>query len=166
MKIALFKVHDNDPLSFLIKARTRGQYSHAAVVVDEASFTIIEAYYPHVRKRVLSPDEIRNIDFFEVQGITPEQETKVVAYCEAAVAAMTDYSITDLFRFLAPVRALLGEPTDDGSLNIPKFCSMFVFDAMLSAGITLLNAHSYEVDPVHLTWSTLLLRWTPPGKAP
>lgn len=157
MRICLFRSHANDPLSFLIKAETRGGYSHAAVEIDKAMHTIIEAYWPHVRKRTLDPSEIDGIDFFTVAGITADQEAKVIAYCEAAAAAMTPYSIEDLLRFLAPVRAVLGE-SKDGGLSVPKFCSMFAFDAVLSAGVSLLRAHSYEVDPAHLAWSTLLIQ--------
>ncbi|TCO87266.1 hypothetical protein EV701_123103 [Chthoniobacter flavus] len=77
--IALFRSHANDPLSFLIKARTAGSYVHAAVVVDPATNTIIEAYYPHVRQRQLADSELNGIDFFEIEGLTDAQADQVSA---------------------------------------------------------------------------------------
>ncbi|EDY16701.1 hypothetical protein CfE428DRAFT_5814 [Chthoniobacter flavus Ellin428] len=151
--IALFRSHANDPLSFLIKARTAGSYVHAAVVVDPATNTIIEAYYPHVRQRQLADSELNGIDFFEIEGLTDAQADQVIAYCQASVAAMTPYSVEDLFRFEAPIRAIAGDASDSPALNVPKFCSMFAFCAVRTSGFVLLNAHDYEVDPSKLAWA-------------
>ena len=49
MKLLLFKVHAGDPLSKVIVGETRTQYTHAAVLVDELTNKICEAYVPHVR---------------------------------------------------------------------------------------------------------------------
>ncbi len=160
MKVLLFTAHDHDPLCFAIKAATRAGYTHAAFggVNPDKPLEIAEAFYPEIRRRELSASELPGIDVFDVAGITPEQEAKVLAFIDTAIAHHEKYSIANLFRFLAPVRALIGEARDDGTGRDPVFCSQFVFDALLSAGIWLLNAHSYEVAPAQLAWSPFLLR--------
>ena len=160
MKVLLFTAHDHDPLCFAIKAATRAGYTHAALgeVNRDRPLEIAEAFYPEIRRRELSVSELAGIDVFAIAGITPEQEAKVLAFVDAAIAHHEKYSIANLFRFLAPVRAIIGEAEDDGTGRNPVFCSQFVFDALLSAGIKLLNAHSYEVAPAQLAWSTVLQR--------
>jgi len=160
MKIAIFRNHANDPLSFAIKALMRTQYTHAALLEDEAGLGIIEAFWPVVRRRKLDPSEVSGIDFFEVAGLTPEKTQAVVAFCDAAIAAHERYSIANLFRFLAPARAVLGEATDAGNGTNPVFCSQFVFDAIThGGGVPLFSkgVNSGEVDPGHLAWSPVLV---------
>lgn len=156
MKILLFQHHTNDPLSWAIKQITRGPYVHAAVLVDETKNEIIEAFFPHVRRRPLGNAELSGIDVFAVTGITPEQEKAVVDYCESCLTEGENYSIANLFRFLPGVRDIIGEASDDSARNA-VFCSQFAFDAVhRGGGIQLLNVHSYEVAPVYLAWSPLL----------
>jgi hypothetical protein len=66
MKILLFQHHANDPLSWAIKQVTREPYVHAAILVDETKNEIIEAFFPHVRRRALEDSELSGIDVFEV----------------------------------------------------------------------------------------------------
>ena len=156
MKILLFQHHAEDPLSWAIKQVTREPYVHAAVLVDESKNEIIEAYFPHVRRRTLADSELSGIDVFAVTGITPAQEQAVVDYCGGCVTTGESYSIANLFRFLPVARDLIGEGTDAGPQS-SVFCSQFAFDAVhRGGGIQLLNAHSYEIAPGYLAWSPLL----------
>ena len=160
MKVLLFTNHANDPLSFAIKAIMRTGYTHAALLVDEAKLGIIEAFWPEVRSRTLGTNEVAGVDAFEIAGLTPEKEAAILTWCNAAIAAHERYSVTNLFRFLAPARALLGETTDAGNGTNPVFCSQFVFDAIThGGGIPLFSrkVNSGEVDPGHLAWSPLLV---------
>jgi len=158
MKILLFQHHASDPLSWAIKQITREPYVHAAILVDETKNEIIEAYFPHVRRRTLADAELAGIDVFAVAGISPEQEAAVVKYAAECITQGTDYSIANLFRFLPVARDLIGEGTDTGPQSA-VFCSQFAFDAVhRGGGIQLLNAHSYEVAPGYLAWSPLLTK--------
>lgn len=151
IRVAAFKVHQGDFLSRAIEAETRGSESHIALEV--APLTIIEAFYPCVRKRPLDPSEVVGIDFYKIVGLTPDHEAKILEYCNTAIADHERYSIVDLFRFNPFFRMFLGEAKDG---NPAAFCSMFAKAAIEHSGIKLLNAHDYEVDPHRLTWSTQL----------
>ena len=158
MKILLFQHHANDPLSWAIKQITREPYVHAAILVDESKNEIIEAFFPHVRRRLLDDSELSGIDVFAVEGITPEQEAAVVDYAASCLTEGESYSIANLFRFIPVARDLIGEATDAGPQS-SVFCSQFAFDAVhRGGGIQLLNAHSYEVAPGYLAWSPLLVK--------
>lgn len=158
MKILLFKHHDF--LSFAIKAITRGQYVHAALLIDEKGLEIAEAFFPYVRRRPLQPEELANADVFYVKDLTPDMQKKAVAWAVQQVANHDTYSIMDLFRFIPEIRAFIGEPSDDAAAH-SMFCSMFVFEAVKAAGIELLHAASYDIAPSQLAWSPLL-NFAPP----
>lgn len=157
MRIALFRHHAHDPLSYLISALTRGPYVHAAIYFEDTD-DLYEAYWPKVRKRKFTAGEKQGVDFFRVRGLNPDGERGIRAYCEAAVAAHEPYSILGLFRFLAPARVFLGDGKE-GDGKFATFCSQFDMEAVLNgAGIRLLNAPSYEVAPAQLAWSPELER--------
>lgn len=161
MKVLIFKHHANDPLSFFIAALTRGQYVHAAMLEDEKTNTIIEAFWPHVRRRVLGNDELSGIDVFSIKDITPAQEQETLDYARQCLLGGESYSVVNLFRFLPMARAVLGEGQAETQSD-PTFCSQFVFKSVLhGGGITLLRAHSEDVDPEHLSWSPLLVPEAP-----
>ena len=156
MKIALFKKHRRDPLSFLISAITRGGYTHAALLIDETKLLIAEAFYPVVHTRPLATGEVADIDFFNVRGLTPERIEAVMAYVTAAVGAKVRYSFANLLRFIPFVRPFLGDGRDPDA-RAAVFCSQFVFDCFSrAAGIDLLRANSWEVAPSQLAWSPYL----------
>jgi len=160
LRVLLFRHHAGDPLSSIISAITRGGYVHAAFLIG--GLTIIEAYYPTVRQRELQPEELVGVDVFSVDGLTLEQEAAIVAYAQAAVKAHERYSIPDLFRLLAPVRAVLGDGDDSPGFKTPTFCSEFVVRSLRDAvGIFVQNAPAVEVDPVRLGWSVRLLKDAP-----
>jgi len=170
IKVALFLAHGGDPMTAAIKALERRSHSHAALLLDEAEGRIFELFYPEARFRNLKPEERVAIDLYEIIGLTPEQQTKILAVCQGAVTYHQRYGVANLFRFLPFARPILGEAKDDADLNAhkaPLFCSQAVFDALKYAGIQLLNAHSWEVAPENLAWSTLLRKvdWAPVAAA-
>lgn len=161
MKILLFQHHQADPLSWAIKQITRTPYTHAAILTGEGDNTIIEAWFPHVRKRQLADSELSGIDVFAVKDITPLQEQAVIDYATKCLTEGESYSIANLFRFLPVARDLIGEGSDVGPQS-SVFCSQFAFDAVhRGGGIQLLNAHSYEIAPGYLAWSPLLVKQDP-----
>lgn len=156
MKLLLFKVHAGDPLSAVIAEVTRTAFTHAAILTDEATNEISEAYLPHVRRRLLLDSELPGIVPFDVAGLTAEKAAGVLNYCAAAEAAQEPYSLENLCRFSPLLRDLLGE-AQDASARAPVICSQYVFDAFeRGAGIRLLNAPSYVLAPGYLAWSPLL----------
>ena|ERR1035438_9306193 len=161
MKLLLFRVHARDPLSAVIVGETRTQYTHAAVLMDEATNEICEAYLPHVRFRFLLDSELAGIDAFDISGLNPEMVAGALAYCVAAEAAHEPYSVENLFRFNPFLRELLGEATDVG-VHSPVICSQFAFDVFdRGAHLKLLNAPSYVLAPGYLAWSTLAVPAAP-----
>lgn len=182
MKILAFHAHAGDPLSFLIKAITRSQYCHGAILVDNADWRekiihssmlisghvlpaqdtiaysapgqhlIIEAYWPKVRARFLLPSELSEIDVFDVPSLTAAQESDAMNWLIAQITAGVKYDVKDLFRFLPEARAAIGESTDD-AYKQQTFCSMLVFNAYRFGGLRLLNCHDYECSPDKLDWS-------------
>jgi hypothetical protein len=157
MKILQFRDHTNDPLSWVIKEATRADYVHTAALVNEDTHEIIEAYFPHVRKRVLADSELAGIDVFAIDGITPAQEAAMVAWLEKARTDNAPYSIANLFRFEMPFRLVIGEAKEPAQPNVSEFCSQLIFSAAeFGAQIKLLNTQSYKVAPGYLAWSTLL----------
>lgn len=156
MKLLLFRVHARDVLSTVIVDETRTQYTHVAVLVDEATNRICEAYMPVVHYRLLLDSELAGIDAFDISGLTPEGVAGALAYCDAAVAAKEPYSVENLCRFSGFLRKLLGEAQDVG-VHSPVICSQFAFDVFdRGAHIKLLNAPSYVLAPGYLAWSTLV----------
>src|SRR5205807_237822 len=114
MKILAFHAHKGDPLSFLIKALMRTQYCHGAVLIDApewrtkiaAQFAvagdghlIVEEYYPKVRARILTGDELGEIDVFDVPTHGSDKEAKSMDYMIGQIIARLPYDIPDLFRF-------------------------------------------------------------------
>ncbi len=160
IRLLLFKDHQGDLLGRLIKAVTRGQYVHAAILIDEHTNTIVESYWPRVRTRQLRNDELAGIDVFAVEGLTIEQDCQIKQYLGAALALREEYGWVGLLRFSPFLRAILGEGDKDG-LERPAFCSQFAFEAIQSAGVRLLNAHSEVVNPEVLSYSPVLVLESP-----
>jgi hypothetical protein len=139
IQIVLFRKHAVDPLSWLITEETDTEYTHAAIVTDRSKNEISEAYAPHVRRRVLASSELAGIDVFDIVGLTQEQSDLILAECANPV-----------------FRGLLGQAVDDGSPHAHLICSQYDLDCVKAAGIVLLNAPSYQVDPGHIAWSPLV----------
>lgn len=168
MKILLFHAHDGDPLSFAIKALTRSQYCHAAVLIEKPEWIakfktacgvisdgdlLVEAYYPKVHARLIQDSEKPSIDVFKVD-VSPEIEEAAMTWLEKQLGV--SYDITDLFRFLPEVRAFAGETNPQAYMQ-HTFCSMLVFNTYRFAGLPLLQCHDYECSPDKLPWSPFVL---------
>ena len=68
---------------------------HAAVLADATSKEIYEAYWPHVRRRALAPEELREIDVFDVPPMTAAMDAAALAWCEEQVKANVRYDVAD-----------------------------------------------------------------------
>jgi hypothetical protein len=120
MKILLYKSHKGDPLCFAIDALTRGEYCHAAILVESSivqaairqqwgakydlstlGHMLVESYFPHVRPRVLTSGELPGIDVFSVPCLGPDKEIAVEHYCASNIQEI-NYSVRDLFLFSRP----------------------------------------------------------------
>jgi hypothetical protein len=157
IQIGLFRDHAGDPLSFLIRETTRTSYTHACIITNRLTNEISEANMPHVRRRLLVDAELEGIDVFDIIGLTAEQSASIIAECIKRETAMEPYSVDNLFRFDPILRVIFGEAKDDLSDKSPLICSQYALDVVYDgAGITLLNAPSYEVDPGKVAWSVLL----------
>ena len=162
MKILQFRVHAGDPLSWAIKQMTWEDYTHSAVLVDEVTKEIVEAYFPHVRRRALLPSEYAGIDVYAIQDLTSTQEQGILTWLDAARTDKAEYNVGNLLRFVPLVRDALGQPVIPTQPNGSESCSQLVFSACeYGGGIKLLNTESYKVDPGHLTWSTRLVKVAP-----
>jgi hypothetical protein len=168
MKGLAFHEHSDDPLAFLIKAETRSQYCHAAVLIDNANsrekietalgsfgdgHLIVEAVWPKVRARLLRKEELSGIDVFGVPTMTPEMIATGTSWLLQQVMMGVTYDVPDLFRFVPQFRALLGEAKDDAYKH-HTFCSMLRFNYVRFSGHPkLLNCHDYQYSPDKMGWS-------------
>ena len=110
IKLLLFKAHQNDPISGVIEAVTRSQYTHAAILKDESTNTISEAWWPHVRERQLDDSELHAIDVFDISttypqftGLTAAQNEEILSRCRLREKVHEEYSIENMFRFCSRV---------------------------------------------------------------
>jgi hypothetical protein len=169
MKILAFRAHKNDLLSAAIMAETRSRYCHGAVLLESTEETqlfpdregtpgkhvIVEEFWPRARARWLEADELEDIDVFDLAtGITVPEFHVIPAlqYARRQIDNHLAYDWEDLPRFVAPLRAILGEAADDAARR-HQFCSMFVYNIYLAGGVRLLNCHDYECSPDKLDWS-------------
>ena len=159
IKLLLFKAHQNDPISGVIEAVTRSQYTHAAILKDESTNTISEAWWPHVRERQLDDSELHAIDVFDISttypqftGLTAAQNEEILSRCRLREKVHEEYSIENLFRFLPEVEKLIGQAHDTNPES-PVFCSQYCADVI---GLPLLNAPSADIAPGYLRWSLML----------
>jgi hypothetical protein len=167
MKLLAFRAHKHDPLSSAIMAVTRSSYCHGAVLLEgderklipepadftsrQTNYLIAEEYWPSARARFLDADELAAIDVFEIvnPGFDP---ARAAGYAAGEIKDHLPYDWPDLFRFIAPIRAVVGEAAADAAKR-HMFCSMFVYHIALAGGIRLLNCHDYEFSPDKLDWS-------------
>jgi hypothetical protein len=169
MKLLLFKSNQNDPLSAAIKAITRSQYCHAAILIDSLKwfkvfqalipepdppgcrYILAEEFYPEARTRWIQPSECPEIDVFSIRGWDDTSEDLAMRFILQTIRDEVKYDIEDLFRFLAPLRAILGESSDEGSKR-RMFCSYFYSETRKSANRPMLNCHSFEIAPDQCAW--------------
>jgi len=157
VKLLLFTRHQGDPICAAIAAKTRSQYTHAALLVDAATNTIYEQFLPHCRYRVLEDSELDGIHVFSIEGWNAERDAALRTLVATREALKVPYWPEGLALFDAVIRAFHGEATDD-DWHRHAFCSMEVFRDIRESGVALLNAHDFEVTPAILGMSPLLQR--------
>jgi hypothetical protein len=162
MKLLLFRVHQGDKLDGAIEDVTRTAYVHAAILKSETTNTISEAFFPHVRERILNNSELHGIDVFDISTtwpnftpMTASQVAAALAHCAKCEAEKESYAIQNLFAFLPGINELIKGVQDDGTTS-PVICSQYAFDVISASGIKMLNAVSNDLAPGYLSWSPIL----------
>lgn len=135
MKVLLFR--GKGFVSWLIRVQTRSQYSHAAILVDDK--WLYEAWqFEGVRKKEFDWKKTEGIDFYEINGLTPERKAKMLEYLESRLGNEYDYK--GVIRFVTRRKS----KSDDAD-----FCSEYIFDASEAAekGWWLARTEGWEVSP-------------------
>ena len=141
LQVALFK-HNTGFIRRLIRWQTDSPYSHAALLFNDT--WLFEADFWGVAESRIT--DFRNIDIFDVEGITEEQ--KAVVYDFAKSQEGKKYDFWGVLRFIS--RDKLPE-------NDKWFCSELVFAAMKAAEIELLErVEAWQVSPGMLARSPIL----------
>src|SRR6201993_3586040 len=97
MKILIWTGY-HDPLDAAIKFMTHGRGSHAAFLRGD-DVTVHEAFWPRVRDRELMPEELHNIEAFELKGLSPVHHRRFERLFDHNLRQGIEYSVADLFRF-------------------------------------------------------------------
>jgi hypothetical protein len=119
MKILIWPGH-HDALDCAIKFCTHGRGSHAAFLrADDA--TIHEAFWPQVRDRVVTPEDRRLAEVYELSGLSDRDHLAFEHLFDANLRRHIRYSIEDLVRFA------LNLPTRD---EHHTFCSRYVMNCL------------------------------------
>jgi len=134
MKILLFR--GRGLISALIRWQTGSQYSHAAALVDDT--WLYEAWQGKgVRVKRFDWSDIDNIDFFEIDGLTSENEARMLEYLKSRVGNKYDY--WGVLRFITR-----GRPKS----NNADFCSEYIYAAAEYTQLALLaRTEPAEVSP-------------------
>lgn len=115
LKILLWTKHPGDLLGEAIDFITHGNAQHAAFRDIDGS--VVEAYWPRLRRRELLDVEKQFILAFTLKSIAPEQELQISKGLALDLTHPPDYSGWDLIRFL------FNQP--DAS-ETATFCSRYV----------------------------------------
>jgi uncharacterized protein YycO len=144
MKIGLYRHTGLIPCA--IKWQTRSEYSHGAILFSDG--VLIEATWPKVQ-RVVNPAPDHKVDWFEIAGLTEDQERTIRCFCESQVGK--PYDLTMVVRFVT-------RRQESRKSTGKWFCSELVFAACQKAGIDLLSRiEPWAVSPELLSLSPLLL---------
>lgn len=129
--------------SSLIRWQTRGAYSHAAILMRDGR--IVESWQGDgVRVKTLK--DWKDIDCFEVPGLTSEDWDHVIGFCLDKVGEGYDYS--GILRFISRRKT---------GTNESWFCSELVYAALRYVGINLFrDVSADEVSPGLLAISPLI----------
>ena len=132
-------------VSKLIRWQTNGVYSHAALQLPSGE--IIQAWHNPAKVRIRPTlKDWSNVEAFQVDGMTADQWDKAIAWSKAQIGKGYDFG--GVFRFVTRWR----KPQDE-----KWFCSELVFQALLEAGVPLLErVTSSQVSPTVLSFSPLL----------
>lgn len=149
-RIALFR--GTGVVSWLIKVQSRGEYSHAALVIPNTLDHVIESReFAGVQVRKLTENEMRAVDYYAVPDMTDEQFAKVMEAAHAELGKPYDYWSVARFLSKRPARE-----------NGKWFCSEFVHKLLADGGVRLLNRiPSAEVAPCMLSYSPLAKHVSP-----
>ncbi|HEX8310115.1 MAG TPA: YiiX/YebB-like N1pC/P60 family cysteine hydrolase [Chthoniobacteraceae bacterium] len=121
-------------VSTLIRWQTRGEYSHAAILLPDG--LIVESWQGH-GVRVKALEDWRDVDRFEVPGMTPGQWAEAIGFALRQVGQGYDYWA--IVRFMSRRHM----PQNDR-----WFCSELVFTALAHAGVKLFDRiESWAVSP-------------------
>lgn len=164
MLVALYKGHSF--ISRCIKWISRGEYSHAALVDAQTGETWEAWHNPGHFRKLPTPWTMHSpgteIDFFTVEGMTPEKAHIIRGICETWATLGVRYDYLGVLRFIT--RRKRRTPIDS-----ELFCSEADSLALLWADLPILNADPSLISPSHLAWSTRLKRlttrpeWVPPN---
>ena len=143
MKVLLFK--GRGFVSWAIRWQTRSGYSQAALLLDDNQ-TVIEAWQG-AGVRVKQMDDWKDVEAFEIAGITSDQVKIAQGFAADQVGAGYDW--WSVIRFIT---------RENLPPNRKWFCSELVFEALRTAGIRLLERiDASEVSPALLSLSTRLI---------
>ena len=145
MKLAFYK--GNSLVSHLIRWKTRGPYSHVAVMFDNGG--ILEAWQ--------GSDSVRWIDSLS-DGHTPGTAVDVysvnVGYDELDAYLFARSKVGQPYGYRTVLKFLTYTSGDDPASWI---CSEIALEVVRKAGVDLLSrVDAYKVSPVMLSWSPLL----------
>lgn len=136
-------------MSTLIKWQTRGDYSHAAIQLEDGRIYESWQGFKNGGVRLANIGDGEGIDYFSLE-VTYSQYNELVKYLDNQLGKKYDY--TGVLRFLSRRKA----KEDD-----KFFCSELVFDALKHVGILLFKETlGWEVSPQMLSRTPLLTRRT------
>lgn len=114
VKILIWTKHPGDLLGEAIDFFTHGVAEHAGFLDSDG--TVVEAYWPKLRRRPLLDAERQYVRAFVIRGVTEAQEAELSARMAQDLQHPPAYSGWDLLRFLFNV------PTGD---ERSTFCSRY-----------------------------------------
>ena len=135
-------------ISALIRWQTRGDYAHAALLMDDGK--LIESWQG-VGVRIKSDPDLSDATIFDVPSMTQAQWDRALFFARCQVGKGYDY--------WAIIRFITRERMPD---NDRYFCSELVFDSIEHAGVNLLaRIKGWAVDPSRLELSPLMVERRP-----
>lgn len=149
MQVILFKGHGM--ISQLIKWQTRGEYSHAALLLNGTLYEAWQGSGVQKKEKWIFPKDGTVISFSILfPGYSKEHEANVEKFLNLQVGKGYDYLA--ILRFITRTKIFSGEQNR-------WFCSELVFAALDSAGIQLFRwTKAYEVSPDLLKRSVVLIK--------
>lgn len=97
MKILIWPGH-HDGLDAAIKFFTHGRGSHAAFLRDDDS-TVHEAFWPQVRDRDLTNEDVRRVEVYGLEGISEKDHSLFEHLFDKNLRLHIRYSFGDLLRY-------------------------------------------------------------------
>lgn len=98
LKILIWTHHPGDLLGDAIDFLTHGTAQHAGW--QDIDGSVVEAYWPRLRRRALVDAERQYIAAFTIRGITTDEEIQISKHLAMDLLHPPEYSGWDLFRFL------------------------------------------------------------------